>query len=623
MPTYRLLLLALLTLLLAGQSAGAAEIQWRLENPFRLFSDPRLTERHRQLYEKLSDAERLQPILSIERRLASHDGRGWARQAYGKTCWSGRDNAYSACGSANDYVFPKSHRVIVSTDDIAVLARTCAWTMTPKGGRGAGKSQRLRGPCHEPQMFDIPYPAGAEVAVFVDGALAGRTDIRVEDLFIVGFGDSFASGEGNPDVPVTFTDDRDISYGKSPDGIELQGYPTRPGNWDKIGDSEFLNNGPKWWNAPCHRSLYNHQVRAALQLAIEAPQRAVTFVSFACAGAEITTGLMLEYKGTEWATDPPDRPQVSSAARTQCGSTPAEEKKYQFTYSLNGKVPALQDLFIITCDRTKARKIDLVMLSIGGNDVGFSRLVANAMLDDAGTLRDLGGWMGRVHGGKEAEAALPELVYRYKALARAFRANLHISDREMDRVLLTSYPVMSLLEDGRNVCPNGREGMTVYPEFHLSRDKSAEGEKAALKLYKAEQDAASANGWTFVDSHRRAFAGHGVCIGASFPGSDPADDLRFPRRVNGEWVPFAPTEYEPYAPRRRWFRTPNDAYLTGHFHIGTTVAKRVLRLSSVSWFQLVLAATYSGAFHPTAEGQAVIADAVASKARDVLAKYGE
>ena len=37
--------------------------------------------------------------------------------------------------------------------------------------------------------------------------------------------------------------------------------------------------------------------------------------------------------------------------------------------------------------------------------------------------------------------------------------------------------------------------------------------------------------------------------------------------------------------------------------------------------QLLLASVYSGAFHPTAEGQAAIADAVVDKARGVLAKY--
>ncbi|MEZ5924972.1 MAG: hypothetical protein R3D57_11385 [Hyphomicrobiaceae bacterium] len=619
-PPRLLLLVAALVSTLS--SAGATEIDWRLENPFRLFADARLTERHRQLFAKLSDAERLQPVLSIERRLASQDGRGWARSAFTKTCWSGKANSYSGCGSAGDYIFPKSHRVIVETRDVEVLARRCSWLMTPAGARRNQKPVKIVAPCHEPQTFDIPYPGGAEVALFVDGQMAGRTTIRVKDIFIVGLGDSFASGEGNPDVATAFTDNRDVSYGESPDGMALDGYPTRPGTWDKIGDSSFLDNGAQWWNAPCHRSLYSYQLRAALELAIEQPQRAITFVSFACAGAEITTGLMLQYKGTEWAPHPPDRPQVSAVARTQCGGQTAEEKKYQFTYSLNGKVPALNDIFVITCDREKARKIDLVMLSIGGNDVGFARLVANAMLDDQGVLRDLGGWMGRVFDAKQAEAAMPELSFRYKALARALRANLHIPDREMDRVLLTAYPVMSVLEDGRNVCPNGREGMTVFPEFNLSRARSADGEKAALKLYKAMKQAAADNRWSFVDAHRRAFAGHGVCIGASFEGSDPADDLRFPRRVAGAWVPFPPSQYEPYAPRRRWFRTPNDAYLTGHYHIGTAVAKRVLRLASVSWFQLVLAATYSGAFHPTAEGQAVIADAVAARAREVLAKYG-
>ncbi len=44
---------------------------------------------------------------------------------------------------------------------------------------------------------------------------------------------------------------------------------------------------------------------------------------------------------------------------------------------------------------------------------------------------------------------------------------------------------------------------------------------------------------------------------------------------------------------------------------------------SYSWFQLLLASTYSGAFHPTAEGQAAIADAVVEKARVVLDKYGQ
>jgi hypothetical protein len=84
-----------------------------------------------------------------------------------------------------------------------------------------------------------------------------------------------------------------------------------------------------------------------------------------------------------------------------------------------------------------------------------------------------------------------------------------------------------------------------------------------------------------------------------------------------------PADFKAYATRQRWFRTPNDAFMTGNFHVATSLLQKVLKLDAFSWFQLVLAATYSGAFHPTAEGQAAIADAVAYEARGVLEKHGQ
>ena len=75
--------------------------------------------------------------------------------------------------------------------------------------------------------------------------------------------------------------------------------------------------------------------------------------------------------------------------------------------------------------------------------------------------------------------------------------------------------------------------------------------------------------------------------------------------------------------RQRWFRTPNDAFLTGNFHVAGSVMQKVLKLQSFSWFQVLLAATYGGAFHPTAEGQAAMADAVVTKARRVLQRHGQ
>ena len=156
--------------------------------------------------------------------------------------------------------------------------------------------------------------------------------------------------------------------------------------------------------------------------------------------------------------------------------------------------------------------------------------------------------------------------------------------------------------------------------FALDRERAAEGERAADALDKVMRGSATTHGWSYVDGHRKVFAGHGICAGTASRG---ANDLRFPRKIDGQWQPFNPSEYQPYASRRRWFRTPNDAFLTGNYHVATSIMKNALSFRRAAWLQLVLASTYSGAFHPTAEGQAVIADAVVHKARAVLGKYDQ
>ena len=100
-----------------------------------------------------------------------------------------------------------------------------------------------------------------------------------------------------------------------------------------------------------------------------------------------------------------------------------------------------------------------------------------------------------------------------------------------------------------------------------------------------------------------------------------ADELRVPRKVNGTWEPFNPSQWRAYAPRQRLFRTPNDAFMTGNFHVAQSLMQKALNKQGYGWVQLLLASVYSGAFHPSAEGQAAIADAVVDKARAVLAKY--
>ena len=61
--------------------------------------------------------------------------------------------------------------------------------------------------------------------------------------------------------------------------------------------------------------------------------------------------------------------------------------------------------------------------------------------------------------------------------------------------------------------------------------------------------------------------------------------------------------------------------MTGNFHVAESLMQKVLNTQGYGWVQLLLASVYSGAFHPSAEGQAAIADAVVEQARKVLGKY--
>jgi lysophospholipase L1-like esterase len=611
---------AVLSFAAPGRAEASAIITWRVENPFRFFTNPKDTEAHRVAYRSLGPEQRATPVLSEERLLQANDPEGWASSMYRDTCW--HNNRFK-CAAYDDYINPKSHAVIfkaVGIDTPKMLS--CTWLTAPRDSdqpRGKAVTQ----PCDEPVRFVIPYPMGAIVSVEIGGLEVAKADVKVRDILVVGMGDSFASGDGNPDVAVRFSRKRSADYSTVGLYSGLSGYPARVGPWREFGDTAFQKENARWLDQACHRSLYSEQSRTALQLAIEDPHRAVTFVGVSCAGAEITDGLFLRYKGNEWVPNPPRYSQISAVAQAQCGNSSTAAVDAPEAYHINGQVPELKDIVLRKCPQDVARKIDLVLVSIGGNDIGFSRLLANAVLSNESILRELGGWLGEVHGEAEASAELSHLGARYKALNRALHNILYMPWDESDRILLVAYPGLALQGDGSDTCGSGNAGMEVVPDFHLDRTKLRLGTWFADKLNRQMRESANTFGWTYVETHRRTFIGRGICAGLSVQGVSQVDDLRLPRKVNGVWTPYNPADYLPYASRQRWFRTPNDAFMTANFHVAAGLLTKVLKIEPLAPLQLLIASTYSGAFHPTAEGQAAIADAVVDKARAVLRKYGQ
>jgi hypothetical protein len=643
-----LAVLAFIGGLLPALAASAEErIVWRLENSFRLFKKPEHTELHREAFLALSEEERKTPILAVERRLEERfGGRGWAEPVFNHTCYNQNGDRHNACP---DYILPQSHRVLVSLVrktrflDLftgANLDELCAWRLDSIEG---GKTlKEVSAPCRDPVPLDVPYPEGGLVTVSTSSeAAAPPIEVKVRDVLIVGLGDSFGAGEGNPDRPVKFDDSRDYDYGaveiaETGATEQLSGYPARSGGWKSFGSVEFNNERARWLDRECHRSLYSHQLRAALQLALEDPQRAITFVGLACSGAEIPEGLLLPKPvrectpGEKFASPS----QLSQLSEELCESV---QRHAPMPAAIVNRMPELrnmaeEEMVVTRCTTAPGtgaklkRTIDLIFISVGGNDIGFTPIVSDSLLSEDSIYRKLGVQMGTVFGPEVAAKRADLVKQRFNGLRFALDLFFRVRGGEgAAPVLLTGYPHMGYGADGASTC-GGSEGLEVFPPFLLNAAKVGKAEEFTTEL-NANLAQIAGGSWTYVDGFRDAFRQHGLCATG---GDGLHENLGFPRRKDGVWTPFKPTEYLPYTPRQRWFRTPNDSFLASNMHaehisnFGAqcsgvyTGAFKLLAQKHWKPFQVFLSSTYGGAFHPSAEGQARIADDVAVAARRIL-----
>jgi hypothetical protein len=643
---------------LAVQPARAdAAIEWRLENPFRLFKNPADTAMHAKVFASLSAAEKKEsPILSAERILALQTkGRGWAEQIFNNTCFDQDRSQYSAC---KDYIVPKSHRAVfwlkakpsaegllnALAPDASLSDSVCAWSVQTPGSPSPRAVRRA--PCHKPVTLDVPYPRGFRVSVTGQFGVAAPLDVKVRDALILAMGDSFGAGEGNPDYAEKFNDARTVDYGKvelaeNDEHLQLNGYPAREGNWKDINSGDFDHTRAQWWDRECHRSLYSHQLRAALQLALEDPKRAITFVSYSCSGSEVAQGILLRKPVRECSPGQSNMVpgQLSTASEDLCAEV---DRDLLMPQSIINRMPELgklpeEEMKVSRCSKKARgntshprlkRKVDLVLLSIGGNDVGFVSVLSDAMLSEHSVYRILGKPVGAVYGVDKARKQLKILQQRLEALRfdLSFSLDMPLEGASQKRVILTGYPHMGFREDGVTPC-SGRDGMEVFPPFKLNPERVRRAEDFADELNLA-LTATSRFGWRVVTGFDADFRSHGLCA-TKDGGASPVESLAIPLRKGNQWRPFPPSSYQPYASRQRWFRTPNDAFLASNMHarqvanfgVQCSMAfSSVLALAKQHWrpFQLFLASTYGGSFHPTAEGQARLADEVVKEARAII-----
>ena len=600
------------------KSAGVLRIEWEVKNRFRLFRNEADFQRH-------VAAARGDGVLATERRLAREtDGRGWARDTVERLCVDRAGRLLEFCdrdGEREIYLSPRDHRVGIVLAGALPANDGCAWSFDD----GEGPPRQVNGACQEEVKLRVRN--GRMTLAIVDVILPDGTaqrlvsEIKVRDVLVAGMGDSIASGEGNPDRAVRLSDEGFCF--KSFSGIEYY----RPGRAGFSGNrsctimlgedpksSEWALQSARWMSGPCHRSLYGYQMRTALGLAVENPHLAVTFIPLGCTGATVNSGFLDSQRASECPS-----PGTGAACP---GSTRAQ-------------VAELTDLIAMARKHRSDRGLDLVLLTIGANDIRFSGVIAD-IITEPGTERSLLTRGGLITSVEEAQRILdrdlPGNFTKVRAALKPFVGG------NFSRVVYVSYGNPALAAPN-TPCPGGRDGFDVHPAF------GADGERLRKAMDFVSQrflpsikvlatceggrycrDPASER-MTFVDSHQAAFASHGVCARAD---DDPAFDREcFSGKgetfessltkgaVDPMTCGYPASQFRPYASRARWIRTANDSYFTAlSYPEGLPSLVQPSDLHDAMWG--IFAAVYGGAVHPTAEGHAAMADAALPAAREVL-----
>ena len=654
-----LTLLGLSTISAEAQTLATAEfrIEWQVVNRFRLFRDPQFFKLHENAWRQYllhADGRNLPSderdafvartsVLGSEHVLndryiafsnilrKNFDWRGWAAQGQNLLCYDAEKRAHSACGGIDDYLNPDSHDVelwVAGTSGAAVPEEArCEWRIGGKLVAETSCAERVSGP-----DVALPYPGATEISVNVVGEQPIIADAAVRDLLIAGVGDSFASGEGNPNLPVEF--------GEAKRFRNL--YPERKRN-DGFGSAE-------WTDQLCHRSLYGQQLRAALQIAIEHPQASVTFLDYSCSGAGIDDGLLGPQAYVERLADN----NAQTAARARSGGA-RDSQLYRLLRELCREKPESQQGQPRCPGNAFRRPLDFVFLSIGGNDIGFANIVAWASLRD-GASTSIAAFFGATVSDKDfAQRMRDVLPDAYGRLAKAFEAALPLSSNgdgvfDPSRVILTAYPDLVTNETGEicEAAPHdsseedrfiANQSLDMFSSWLTARVSrlSAVRRQFAI-LHKRMRDLAGDHGWTFAGHvyADKMFEGHGFCAQNIRRAADPAEQLMIPcygraerdtqtcqpnfSAREGQWRPYNPAkENYPYALRQRWVRSFNDAYMTVNQKVADKYGK-IDESASASVFSET-----TGALHPSAEGHAAMADGLMLTIRPILYEmlYGD
>jgi GDSL-like Lipase/Acylhydrolase family len=365
-----------------------------------------------------------------------------------KRAWDVRSHRFR-----DDYVRPKRWQVTLSGCRSRGPIARYRWGLRSLDGQGQDSVRLARSRCGT--KVKLPRLGRWRVHLTVrssTGAVDGTVrTVALRDLLVVSVGDSLSSGEGNPDVNrQTVIESR----------RECRHFHFRPPR------DCFRVVPAEWMDQQCHRSARSWSARVARRL--QNARTTVTFLNYACSGAEIAQIGSSTYRGIESGDALP--PQLE-AVRNQLGP-PGDFRTPQ---------------------------VDVLLMTAGVNDLGFGDLLL-------GCAKSVGTDCVSSGEADDVRAALPSLPQGYRRLDVAFSTYVKAA-----QVYVAEYPAR-IFTDENDRYPS-RTALRFCGAFSggIGNSEARWITDRAEDLNAALRTAARSHGWVYVRDVRDKFRKHGYC----------------------------------------------------------------------------------------------------------------
>jgi lysophospholipase L1-like esterase len=407
----------------------------------------------------------------------------------------------------------------------------------------------------KPVTAELPKPGDYEITLQVN-LHAGGTDVNTQsfglrDYLIVGIGDSFASGEGNPDVPAVAAPDQEVMCKatsivlvatKIIEAVEELGRELEADEAKVIAEIPYIGTVIVGYLNGVH-SLVDYVTSRIGQLGDWAIGVGRDVEATVVEGAKEFLGLFGIGDGGDkdeahphpaaWQEPAAHRSyrsgQSLAAAQQETQSAFGADRVTFLGFGRSGSEidngilgPRTSGLLLgggsqpidgwtgnrgqiqEARDTAAGRPVDAVVVSVGINDLGFSSLVQNSILKASGQARK-----DRIAGAnRKVDQDLPARLNQLRAAI----------DEQLQprRVFITEYPVGVFQEIALGAPPCGVLSSSIpnligHPGFNLDGPDARDMHAVGIRLNTMIQRKADEFGWIYVGGIAKACDGHGYC----------------------------------------------------------------------------------------------------------------